>query len=70
MKNKGLETTSTGYFVGDLRGDRQIAFNGTIDEVAVYDVALPAAEIAILAGGGAVSYQDKLSVTWGLIKNQ
>lgn len=71
MNNKGLETTSTGYFVGDLRVDRQIAFNGIIDEVTVFDVALSPADIAILAKGGkAVSPPGKLALTWGFIKNQ
>jgi len=71
MDNKGLETTSTGYFVGDLRVDRQIAFNGVIDEVTVFDVALSPADVTVLTRGGeAVSSRGKLAVTWGLVKNQ
>lgn len=74
-KNIGADTISAAYFIGDLRVDRKIAFNGIIDEVAIFNVVLPEADIAKIASKGikgamAVSSSGKLSTTWGSIKNQ
>lgn len=71
-ENKGLDVNSVSYYIGDLRTDRQITFNGMIDEVMIFDAVLSPAEIARIASGetSAVSYFDKLSTTWSRIKNQ
>lgn len=70
-KNKGLDVKSVMYYIGDLRTDRKICFNGIIDEVTIFDVVLPAAEIAKIATGTtAVSPSGKLTTVWGLIKNR
>lgn len=68
-KNQGGNVTTTAYYIGDLRLDRKITFNGIIDEVAIYNTVLSAGEIAGL-GSFAVSYSGKLTTTWGVIKNQ
>ena len=66
--NQGGEVTTTAYYIGDLRLDRLITFNGIIDEVAIYDSVLSPADIVRL-GSSAVSYSGKLATTWGVIKN-
>lgn len=70
-KNKGKATTTVSFYIGDLRVDRKIAFNGIIDEVTIYNVVLSQEDINRLASGGmAVSPSGKLATVWGRIKNQ
>lgn len=72
-KNDGEDPISTAYFIGDLRVGRRIAFNGIIDDVVIFDVVLPEADIAKIASKGisgamAVSSSGKLPIIWGRIK--
>jgi len=67
------DVTSEGYYLGDLRAGRKIAFMGIIDEVVMFDTVLSAAEIGTVMSRGlnalAVEPSDKLTATWAEIKN-
>ena len=69
--NPGDAVSSSAFYIGDLRGGRKIAFEGKVDELAIFDAVLSDADIGILTRGGkAVSHLNKLATTWSRIKNQ
>jgi hypothetical protein len=68
-QNQGEDVSTTAYYIGDLRLDRKITFNGIIDEVAIFDTVLSAADIVRL-GSFAISYSGKLATAWGVVKSQ
>lgn len=71
-KNKGSATTTSTIYIGDLRVDRKISFNGIMDEVIFFNAVLSQADIAKLAAGSffAVSSSGKTPTTWGFIKDK
>jgi sialidase-1 len=70
-QNKGLDLKTTTVYLGDLRANETITFNGIIDEVSIFDVILSDEDIAAIAREGlAVSSSGKLTITWGDIKEQ
>ena len=76
---EALNTVDTPVTIGDapfLHGINRRAFEGAIDEVATFNVALTKADIRDIMKGGlfqtvlAVSPAGKLSAAWGAIKHQ
>lgn len=70
-----IPTTEPLYFgdMGILPGNnpRQQGLEGTLDEIAIWNRALSADEVAqIFAGGGtAVEFKGKLAITWAAVKD-
>lgn len=64
--------TSEGFYLGDLRAGRKIAFKGIIDEVAIFESVLTANEIGTIMAQGlsalAVEPSGKLTTTWAGMK--
>ena len=72
--NRGNDVKSSAYFIGDLRTDRKITFNGIIDDVAMFNVVLSKTEIENIMAQGlnvlAIEPSGKLTATWASIKMQ
>jgi hypothetical protein len=74
---KGMKDTNVplvfGYYTENVR---PYAYQGVLDDVAIFDVALSLAEIKAVMNGdlyrkvSAVYPSNKLAFTWGAIKNQ
>lgn len=59
---------SESFMVGKTR-NRDRSFKGTIDEVALFNVALTQADVKSVFAAAAVSPTGKLATTWSSIKN-
>jgi len=59
---------SESFMVGKTR-NRDRSFKGTIDEVALFNVALTEADVKSIIAAAAVSPSGKLTTTWGRLKN-
>ena len=69
------DTTESNFFIGNSAccGDGRI-ITGTLDEAAIFTVALTEADVAALAGGlmnaTSVDSAGKMTTTWGQLKSQ
>lgn len=70
--SSAINTTTDNLFLGNNQWNER--FNGTIDEVAIFNAALTEADIKSLMNGFqsilAVSSSGKLTTTWATIKTQ
>lgn len=69
-KFKFAGTNNLPLRIGCAKDRARYTFNGAIDEVVIFSRALDAAEIKAIMNSGllAVSFQEKLTTTWGLVK--